>query len=94
MVDDAFVAAFAQRSGIRRLALYGSALRADFGPSSDVDILVEFFPGRTPGYLRLAEMELELEAALGREVELRTIGDLSRHFRDAASVSAREFYAA
>jgi predicted nucleotidyltransferase len=93
-MDDGFVAAFARRSGIRRLALYGSVLREDFGPFSDVDILVEFFPGSTPGYLRLAELELELEAAVGREVELRTVGDLSRHFRDAASIGAREFYAA
>jgi uncharacterized protein len=73
---------FAARHGVRRLALFGSVLRDDFGPASDVDLLVEFHPERTPGLLHLAQMELELEDALGRNVELRTIENLSRHFRD------------
>ena len=49
--------AFAARHGVRRLALFGSVLRDDFGPASDVDILVEFHPGRTPGLVRVAQME-------------------------------------
>ncbi len=61
---------------------------------SDVDILVEFKPGKTPGLLRLAQMELELDAALGRQVELRTYEDLSRFFRDEVTAIARPLYAA
>ena len=93
-IDDAVLAAFVSRHGVRRLALYGSVLRDDFGPVSDVDILVEFKPGKTPGLLRLAQMELELEAALGRQVELRTYEDLSRFFRDEVAAIARPLYAA
>jgi predicted nucleotidyltransferase len=65
-VDDAAIADFATRHGIRRLALFGSVLRDDFSSASDVDILVEFRPGRTPGLIQLAQMELELEAVLRR----------------------------
>ncbi len=75
-------------------SLYGSVLRDDFGPVSDVDILVAFKPGKTPGLLRLAQMELELEAALDRQVELRTYEDLSRFFRDEVAAIARPLYAA
>jgi len=92
--DDAFLAAFARRHGIRRLALYGSALRGDIGPMSDLDILVEFIPGHTPGLITLASMELELESAIGRTVELRTYEDLSAHFRDHDAASARSVYGA
>ena len=88
-IDDAVLADFVSRHGVRRLALYGSVLRDDFGPVSDVDILVAFKPGKTPGLLRLAQMELELEAALGRQVELRTYEDLSRFFRDEVAAIAR-----
>ena len=94
IVEDSFLDEFAARHGIRRLALYGSALRDDFGPASDIDILVEFLPGRTPGLLHLAQMELELEAAIGRQVELRTYEDLSRYFRDHVAATARPLYAA
>jgi uncharacterized protein len=93
-VDDAFLEEFVVRHGIRRLALYGSTLRPDFGSASDVDLLVEFRPDRTPGLLKLAQMELELEAAIGRRVDLRTYEDLSRHFRDEVAVNARPLYAA
>lgn len=93
-VEDSFLDGFAVRHGIRRIALYGSTLRADFGPTSDIDLLVEFQPGRTPGLLYLAQMELELEAAIGRRVELRTYKDLSRYFRDRVASTARPLYAA
>lgn len=93
-VEDSFLDQFAVRHGIRRLALYGSALRADFGPASDIDLLVEFQPGRTPGLLHLAQMELELEAAIGRQIELRTYEDLSQYFRDRVASTARPLYAA
>ena len=93
-VDDAFLAMFARTHGIRRIALFGSALRADFRPDSDIDLLVEFQPGHTPGLLHLAQMELELEDALGRPVELRTPEDLSPYFRDQVTSNARSLYAA
>ncbi len=94
VIDDAVLADFGSRHGVRRLALYGSVLREDFGPVSDIDILVEFKPGRTPGLLHMAQMELELEAVLGRQVELRTYEDLSRFFRDEVAAIARPLYAA
>lgn len=93
-IDEAVLADFSARHGIHRLAAFGSVLRADFGPDSDIDLLVEFEPGRTPGLLTIAAMELELGAVLGREVELRTYSDLSRFFRDEVRTSARELYAA
>lgn len=94
-VDDKALAQFCQRHHIARLALYGSSLRGDFSASSDIDVLVEFEPGRVPGLLRLAEMEIELEDLLGgSEVELRTYEDLSRFFRDEVRASARQLYAA
>ena len=93
-IEDSVLDGFAKRWGITRLALYGSVLRDDFGPSSDIDMLVEFFPDRTPGLLQLAQMELELEATLGRQVELRTYEDLSPLFRDDVAATARPVYAA
>lgn len=75
------IAAFCRRHHIRRLALFGSVLRPDFGPESDVDVLVEFDPEHIPGLITLAGMEIELSEALGRRVDLRTPDDLSRHFR-------------
>jgi uncharacterized protein len=93
-IEDSFLDRFAARHGIRRLALYGSVLRDDFGPSSDIDILVEFQPGRTPGLPRPAQLELELESVLGRPVEPRTYHDLSRFFRDSVAANARPVYAA
>jgi predicted nucleotidyltransferase len=93
-VDDGFLAEFARAHGIRRIALFGSALRDDVRPDSDIDLLVEFQPEHTPGLLHLARMELELEDALGRPVELRTAEDLSPYFRDHVIASARPLYAA
>ena len=85
------LAAFCREHGIKRLAIFGSALRDDFGPESDVDVLVEFEPDRIPGLFGLAGMELELSGLFsGRKVDLRTLEDLSPYFRqdvvDAAEV--------
>ena len=74
------------------LGVFGSALRGELQPDSDIDLLVEFEQGRTPGLLRLAGLELELEALLGRKVDLRTPSELSRHFRDDVLASARVLY--
>jgi uncharacterized protein len=81
-------------TAIRRLSLFGSVLRDDFGPESDVDVLVEFEEGVRVGLLGLAAMELELSEMLGRRADLRTPGDLSRYFRDQVLRSAEVQYAA
>jgi predicted nucleotidyltransferase len=88
------IARFCEKNHIRRLLLYGSVLRDEFGPDSDVDLLVEFEPGRSVGLLRLAAMELELSSLLGRRVDLRTPAELSRYFRDEVLRSAEVQYAA
>lgn len=64
------LAAFCQANGIARLELFGSALREDFGPDSDIDLLVEFEPDRTPSLLALAGMEIDLSEKFGRKVDL------------------------
>jgi predicted nucleotidyltransferase len=82
------VAEFCRRNQIRRLALFGSVLRDDFGPTSDVDVLVEFEAGARVGLLRLAGMEIELSEILGRKVDLNTPGFLSDYFRDQVLAEA------
>lgn len=89
------IATFCQEHGIRRFAIFGSALREDFRPDSDVDVLVEFEPDRIPTLFDLVEMEQELSAFLGgRKVDLRTPGDLSRYFRKQVLEEAEVQYAA
>lgn len=88
------LAEFCKRNHIRKLSLFGSILREDFGPDSDVDFLVEFEPGKGPGYFGLARMERELSVILGgRKVDLRTPQELSRYFRDEVLLSAEVQYA-
>ena len=88
------LAAFCRAHGIRRLAIFGSALRDDFGPESDIDVLVEFAPGRVPGLLGIAGMEIELSPLFGgRKVDLRTPEDLSRYFRQEVLDTAEVQYA-
>jgi hypothetical protein len=82
-IDAQVLARYCERHHIQRLSLFGSTLTGTARPDSDIDLLVEFEPGRTPGYLALAEMEAELSGLLtGRKVDLRTPADLSRYFRD------------
>ena len=83
---------FCRRHHIRKLSLFGSVLTPRFRPESDVDMLVEFEESHTPGFLEMAEMELELSAMLGRKVDLRTPGELSRYFRDSVVASAAVQY--
>ena len=85
------VARFCRRNRIRRLALFGSVLRDDFTPDSDIDVLVEFEPGARVG-LRFFTLENELSEMLGRKVDLNTRGFLSRHFRDQVSEAAEVLY--
>jgi predicted nucleotidyltransferase len=93
-VDREHLAAFCRRHRIRRLALFGSVLREDFWPDSDVDVLVEFAPDHPVGLIRLADIERELSALLGRQADLRTPADLSRYFRREVLDSADVRYAA
>ncbi len=93
VIDREALAAFCRRHGVRRLAVFGSALRQDFGPHSDVDVLVEFEPGRTPG-LAFFAMQDELSAMLGRVVDLHTPASLSRYFRDEILTEAQDQYVA
>jgi predicted nucleotidyltransferase len=89
------IAEFCKRHGVARLSLFGSILRPDFGPQSDIDVLVEFLPGQTPGLFAFAGMQMELTSLLGgRRVDLRTSGDLSRYFRDDVLRGAELQYAA
>lgn len=74
---------------IRKLSLFGSVLRDDFTAESDVDFLVEFEPGKTPGFFKLARMEMELSELLeGRKIDLRTPNELSVYFRDRVMAEA------
>lgn len=79
-IDRERLAGFCRRNHIRRFALFGSVLRDDFGPDSDVDVLVEFEPGHVPG-LRFFALERELSEILGRKVDLNTPAFLSPYFR-------------
>ena len=88
------VAKFCRDNGIARLALFGSILRDDFRPDSDVDMLVEFQPGVRVGYLAMARMARELSATLGRKVDLRTAAELHASFRNQVLAEALTEYAA
>ncbi len=92
-LDDERIAEFCRRHHIRKLALFGSVLRDDFRPDSDIDVLAEFHPGHTVGYIGLAAMERELSALVGRKVDLRTPGELSPYFREEVVRSAVVKYA-
>jgi predicted nucleotidyltransferase len=92
-VSKTHIEEFCRSHGIRRLSFFGSVLRDDFGPASDVDVLVEFEPGRRIGLLRMAHIENELSALLNRKVDLRTPEDLSRYFRQEVLDSAETHYA-
>ncbi len=85
------IATFCRRNKIRRLYLFGSALRDDFKPQSDIDVLVEFEHGSQVG-LEFFAMEHELSEILGRKVDLNTPGFLSRYFRDEVLQEAEILY--
>lgn len=93
VIDKMAIAAFCRRNHIRKLALFGSVLRNDFRPDSDIDVLVEFEPAARVGLIRLAALELELGALLGHKVDLRTGADLSRYSRDEVERSVEVQFA-
>ena len=86
------IEAFCLRHHIRRLSLFGSILTPRFRPESDIDVLVEFEPGLVPGYFGLVGIEMELSEKVGRKVDLRTAGELSRYFRDEVVAAASVQY--
>jgi len=85
------IAAFCQQHHIRKLSLFGSVLRDDFTPESDVDVLVEFEPDAIVG-LKFFAIQRELTELLKHEVDLNTYGFLSRHFRDKVVATAEVVY--
>jgi len=93
-VDTTRITGFCRANRIAKLSVFGSALSKALRPDSDIDILVQFEPGREPGLLALARMQRELSAMFGRQVDLRTPEDLSRHFRDEVMARAEVLYAA
>jgi predicted nucleotidyltransferase len=93
-VDHERIVEFCGRNRVRRLSFFGSVLRADFGPASDVDVLVEFEPEATVGYFSMSSMEQELTEMFGRRVDLRTPNELSRYFRAQVLADAQEEYVA
>ena len=82
---------FCQRHHIQALALFGSVLRDDFRDDSDVDVLVQFLPGKTPGF-QIVTMQDELTQLFGKPVDLRTPAELSRYFRDRVLSEAYILY--
>ena len=88
------IAEFCNRHHIVRMALFGSVIRDDFTSESDVDVLVEFAPGRTPGLAFYGRMPNELSEIVGREVDLNTPASLSRYFRQEILEEAEDIYVA
>ncbi len=94
-IDRGALADFCGRHHVRKLSLFGSVLRQDFTPDSDVDVLVEFEPDHVPGFIALHEMEEELSGLLGgRTVDLVTERFLNRRIRDRVLAGAEVQYAA
>jgi hypothetical protein len=83
---------FCERNYIKKLSLFGSALSGSLHPDSDIDLLVEFEEGHTPGLFSIVRMEMELADALGRKVDLRTPEDLSKYFREEVIRNAQPEY--
>jgi uncharacterized protein len=92
-IDKEQIAALCHRRQIRRLAVFGSALREDFGSDSDVDILVEFEPEARVGFLALARVARELSELLGRRVDLVPQGGLKLSIRDQVLAEAEVLFA-
>jgi predicted nucleotidyltransferase len=93
-VDNEQIRQFCQKHRIRRFAFFGSFLREDFHPASDIDVLVEFEPNSVPGLFGISRMERELSAIFGgRKVDMRTPEDLSRYFRQEVVENSEVQYA-
>jgi len=88
------LAEFCRKNHIRKLSVFGSAIRGRLEPDSDIDLLVEFEEGHTPGLFSIVRMEIELTELLDRKVDLRTPEDLSQYFRDEVVRNAKLQYQA
>ena len=93
-VDHVSIAEFCQRNHIARLSFFGSVLRDDFTSESDVDVLAAFEPRCMPSLFGLARMQRELGEIIGRRVDFKTAGFLSRYIRDEVVAEAQEEYVA
>ena len=93
-IDHNEIVSFCQRHHIRQLAFFGSVLRDDFRPDSDVDVLVEFEPGFRLGLFELIRMQQEFSHIIGREADFRTPEDLGRHMRERVVAESEVQYAA
>lgn len=93
-IDRASLADFCRQRSIRRLSFFGSVLRDDFRPGSDVDVLIEFAPQANVGLLEFVTYQRELSELLGRQVDLHTPASLSHLFRERVVDSAEVVYAA
>ena len=83
---------FCHQHHIKRLSRFGSVLREDFRPDSDIDVLVEFQPGANVGLIALAGLEIQLSQVFGFPAEIHTIRGLNPLFRDEVLRSAEVQY--
>lgn len=90
-IEQEKIATFCQERGIRKLSLFGSVLRQDFAPTSDVDVLVEYWPNRFPGW-DLFLHAYELSQLVGKEVDMNLPTMLSPYFRDEVMQEAITLY--
>ena len=93
-IDTESIKALCQRYQVHELALFGSAVRGDFNPTSDVDVLVEFAPEAQVGFITLSRMQRELSAILHCRVDLVPKNGLKPKIREAVLSSAQVVYAA
>jgi hypothetical protein len=93
-IDRSRLSELCRRYGVRRLSFFGSVLRDDFRPESDVDVLIEFEPEANVGLFEFVDLQQELEEVLDRHVDLHTPASLSHFFREKVLESAEVAYAA
>ncbi len=93
-VDRESIARLCRRRGVHRLSFFGSVVRDDFGPDSDVDVLVEFEPDANVGLFEFVDLQQDLSELIGRAVDLHTPASLSHFFRDKVVSTAEVAYAA
>ena len=93
-INQQHIADFCRKHHITKLAFFGSVIRDDFRPDSDVDVLVEFEKGHVPGLLTLMDMQEEFSILAGRQADFRTPNDLGRYIRDRVIANAEVQYAA
>ena len=93
-VDEEGIARLCRHYGVRRLSFFGSVVRDDFGPDSDVDVLVEFESDANAGLFEFVDLQKDLSELVGRVVDLHTPASLSHFFRDKIVSSAEVAYAA